>query len=357
MKPSDFDYPLPEDLIARYPLDGRDASRMMVLDKAEGSVAHKKFKDLASYLRSGDVVILNDTRVMEARLKGRKSTGGVVELLLVRQLEGATLKGKERWLAMSGSSKPMRTGTEVFFGTGNELRAVAIEKSVKDADAGLWIFELTGGDVKALRESIGEMPLPPYLKRETEESDKVRYQTTFSTGEAKAVAAPTAGLHFTSEIIKALKFKGVRVEYITLHTGPGTFLPVRVEDISTYKVPAEYYSISSDVAQAIREVKASGGRVVAVGTTVTRALEAAFLPEGSFSYGEPVLEAMTDIFIYPPYDFKVIDALLTNFHLPESSLLMLVSAFAGRELIMKAYMEAVEERYRFFSYGDCMLIL
>lgn len=351
MKPSDFDYPLPEDLIACYPLETRDASRMMVLDKCEGVIAHKNFKDLSDYLRRGDVLILNDTRVMEARLKGRKSTGGVVELLLVRQLEETTSKDRELWLAMSGSSKPMKAGVEVFFGNGAELKAVAIEKSAKDSDIGLWVFELTGSDVKALRESLGEMPLPPYLKREAEDSDKVSYQTVFAKGDAKAVAAPTAGLHFTDKVIEALKAKGVGVEYITLHTGPGTFLPVRVSDISTHKVPAEYYRIDSRVADKVREVKARGGRVVAVGTTVTRALEAAF------SHDEIVLEGMTDIFIYPPYEFNIIDAMLTNFHLPESSLLMLVSALAGCELIMKAYGEAVNKRYRFFSYGDCMLIL
>ena len=361
MKPSDFNYPLPEDLIARYPLDDRAASRMMVLAKAkngaEGTVAHKRFRDLSDYLRRGDVLILNDTRVMAARLRGRKSTGGAVELLLVRQLEGS--KDKELWLVMSGTSKPMKAGVEVFFesaresarGDANELKAVAIEKSTKDSDAGLWIFELIGADVKAARERLGELPLPPYLKREAEDSDKVSYQTVFSVGEAKAVAAPTAGLHFTYEVIEALKAKGTSVEYITLHTGPGTFLPVRVSDIATHKVPAEYYRIDEGVAKKLRETKAAGGRIVAVGTTVTRALEAAF------SHDEIVLEGMTDIFIYPPFDFKVVDALLTNFHLPESSLLMLVSAFAGRELIMKAYKEAVNVRYRFFSYGACMLIL
>jgi S-adenosylmethionine:tRNA ribosyltransferase-isomerase len=255
---------------------------------------------------------------------------------------------------MSRTSKPMKAGVEVFFSSkddANELKAVALNKSGCEADAGLWIFELTGLNVKAARERLGEIPLPPYLKREAEVSDEVNYQTTFSKGEAKAVAAPTAGLHFTPDIIEALKTKGVGVEYITLHTGPGTFLPVRVEDISTHRVPAEYYKIESSVVDVIKKTKAAGGRVIGVGTTVTRALEAAFLKD------PPVLETMTDIFIYPPYDFRVVDGLLTNFHLPESSLLMLVSAFAGRERIMKAYREAVKESYRFFSYGDCMLIL
>lgn len=327
---------------------------MMVLSKDDpkDGPSHRYFRDLADYLRKGDVVILNNTRVMDARLIGRKPTGGVVELLLVRHLdETQASNDKELWLAMSRSSKPMKAGVEIFFGENNELKAVSIEKSTKDSDGGLWIFELTGKGVKALRESLGETALPPYLRRAAEESDKVSYQTVFSKGDAKAVAAPTAGLHFTDETIEALKAKGVGVEEITLHTGPGTFLPVRVEDISTHRVPSEYYRIDEQVVESIKRAKAGGGRVVAVGTTVTRALEAAFLND------PPVLEAMTDIFIYPPYDFKVVDALLTNFHLPESSLLMLVSALAGRERMIEAYNEAVAERYRFFSYGDCMLII
>lgn len=338
MNITDFDYFLPEELIAQYPLERRDESRLMVIHKDSGNIEHKNFPDIISYLREGDLLVLNDTKVMPARLVGKKSTGGKVELLLISRAGGPEL-----WRSMVKPEKGIKAGARFFFG--DDFLAEAIEKD----ETGFWIFRLEGEDIKEKIRKHGKIPLPPYIRREAEEVDKTRYQTIFAKKEG-AIAAPTAGLHFTDVILEEIKKKGVLIRYITLHTGPATFLPVR--DMAWHKVPAERYIIGKDVFAEIIKARKERTRVVAVGSTVTRALEAAFLK----GFENPTPEGEADLFITPGFEFKVVSALITNFHLPKSSLLMMVSAFAGRGLILKAYKEAVDKRYRFFSYGDCMMI-
>ena len=349
LTPKDFDFHLPEELIAKYPADKRDESRMMVLEKDTETITHNKFSDLKDYLREGDLLILNDTSVMPARLVGTKKTGGKVEVLLIRELQGS------RYLVMIKGGKSLKEGDSVTFENASRSITVTLLKKGEGGFAEATL--VSNGDLSEALQAIGHMPLPPYINREDEELDRTRYQTVFAdSSKQKAVAAPTAGLHFTEEVLNGIKSKGVKVGFITLHTGPGTFLPVRVENIESHKVPAEWYSIPEEVYNEIVATKDAGHRVIAVGTTVTRTLEAAFQD----GLNKDKLTGDTDIFIYPRsgsgYEFKVVDALLTNFHLPESSLIMLVAAFAGKDFIMKAYKEAVQEKYRFFSYGDCMLV-
>ncbi|MFZ3071805.1 MAG: tRNA preQ1(34) S-adenosylmethionine ribosyltransferase-isomerase QueA [Thermodesulfobacteriota bacterium] len=338
MNPTDFDYFLPEELIAQYPIERRDESRLMVIHRDSGAIEHKNFPDIIGYLREGDLLVLNDTKVMPARLIGKKSTGGKVELLLISMVGDSDL-----WRCMVKPEKGIKSRARFFFADG--FSAEAIEKD----ETGYWIFRLDGEDIKEKIQRHGKIPLPPYIRREAEEIDKTRYQTIFAEKEG-AIAAPTAGLHFTDAIFEEIKKKGVLIRYVTLHTGPATFLPVR--DVASHKVPAEHYIIGKDVSLEIIKAKEEKRRVVAVGSTVTRTLEAAFLK----GFENPILEGETDLFITPGFEFKVIDALITNFHLPKSSLLMMVSAFVGKDFILKAYKEAVEKRYRFFSYGDCMMI-
>lgn len=338
MNITDFDYFLPEELIAQYPVKRRDESRLMVIHRDGGAIEHKNFPDITGCLREGDLLVLNDTKVMPARLVGKKSTGGKVELLLISRVGRPEL-----WRCMVKPEKGIKAGARFFFG--DDFFVEAIEKD----ETGFWIFRLEGEDIKEKIQRHGKIPLPPYIRREAEELDKTRYQTIFAKKEG-AIAAPTAGLHFTDVILEEIKKKGVLVCYVTLHTGPATFLPVR--DMASHKVPAEHYIIGKDVFAQIIKAKKEKTRVVAVGSTVTRALEAAFLN----GFENPILEGEADLFITPGFEFKVVSALITNFHLPKSSLLMMVSAFAGRGLILKAYKEAVDKRYRFFSYGDCMMI-
>jgi S-adenosylmethionine:tRNA ribosyltransferase-isomerase len=340
MELKDFEYFLPEDLIARYPLPERDSSRLMVLDRRTGGLEHRAFRDIGNYLRPGDVLVLNDTRVMQARLLGRKSSGGRIELLAC----GRTLSGKEAWNCLLKPSKGIKIGSRLFFDGGSEALVVSA-----GAD-GMWVCEFNGSGIEIL-ERIGKVPLPPYLKREAEEGDRLRYQTVFAD-KSGAVAAPTAGLHFTEEILDGIKGLGVEVHYITLHTGPGTFMPVRVSDIREHRMLKEYYKIEPAAFEAVSMAKREGRRIVAVGSTSTRALEAAVA--GGFD--KVRLEGETDIFIHPGFEFRAVDCILTNFHLPGSTLIMMVAAFAGLENIMCAYDAAIKERYRFFSYGDCMLI-
>ncbi len=352
MQISDFDYLLPEELIARYPLPERSASRMLVLDRRTGETADKVFSDIKSYLKAGDMLVLNDTRVIPARLSGRKTTGGAVELLLTRDITGeATTGGSSTWLSMVKGSKGIRPGALIFLDGGGEARLI------EAVDGGFWTVEIklpeASADIYQYLDKNGEMPLPPYMRRGAEDLDTDRYQTVFADRPG-AVAAPTAGLHFTEVLLGEIAVMGVDVKYITLHVGPGTFLPVRVDDVSKHRMHSEWYEIDEGLYEAALRTKEAGARVIAVGTTVTRALEAAASGDGS---GAPKLKGETDIFIYPGYAFKVVDALITNFHLPKSTLLMLVSAFAGRENILRAYAEAVEKRYRFFSYGDAMIII
>lgn len=329
MKTSDFDYHLPAALIAQQPLQDRAGSRMMVVNRATGEIQHDEFLNLGRYLRAGDCLVLNDTKVIPARIWSREPA---VELLLVEKL------GTNRWSALVKPGKRARVGASLQFEDGMS----AVVEGLSDFGGRVFCFS---GDVEAYMAARGAMPLPPYIKRKKpDDADRERYQTVFAR-EPGAVAAPTAGLHFTTAMLEQLQAAGVGHTFITLHVGIGTFRPVKVENIEDHKMHAEKFSISTTAAAAIR----SAGRVVAVGTTVVRTLE---------SCGELGERAgATDIFIRPPYKFRSVDVLLTNFHLPRSTLLMLVSAFASRELVLKAYAEAVRERYRFFSYGDCMLLL
>ncbi len=333
MELKDFEFDLPERLIAQRPLPLRSSSRLMAVSRQTGMIEHRSFTDLPGFLRPGDVLVLNDTKVIPTRLFGTKATGGKVELLLIELVEG------DEWQCLSRPS--LKPGTRISFD------GVDGEVTGKDADGLCTIRFSRTLDL----EQMGKVPLPPYIRREADEDDRVRYQTIFA-GPEGAVAAPTAGLHFTQGVLDEIRAKGVLVHHVTLHTGPGTFMPVRTERIEEHRMMRERYSIPIDTFRAVAEAKREGRRVVAVGTTSTRALEAS-VRDG---FEEPLLKGATDLFIYPGFAFRAVDALLTNFHLPGSTLLMLVSAFAGRGLILKAYAEAVQKEYRFFSYGDAMLL-
>ena len=339
MKKSDFDFYLPEELIAQTPLEKRDGSRLLVLDKESGAMDHRHFYDLPEYLRAGDCLVLNNSRVLPARLIGTRPGGGAVELVLLRDL------GEGRWECLSRPGRKTKPGTELSFGSG-ELKATV--EAVAEGGNRIVKFDYQGIFLEVL-ERLGKMPLPPYIKEELQ--DPERYQTVYSR-ELGSAAAPTAGLHFTNELLEKIQAMGVKVCYVTLHVGLGTFRPVKEEEIENHEMHSEFCIIPEDTARTVTETKQKGGRIVAVGTTSCRTLE-------SFAKDDGTLEACsgwTDIFIYPGYSFKCIDALVTNFHLPESTLIMLVSALAGREHILNAYRTAVEEKYRFFSFGDAMFI-
>lgn len=340
MKKSDFWYELPEELIAQQPVEPRDSSRMMLVDRITGELSHKHFYDLPDFLRPGDCLILNDTRVLPARLYGiKEGTGAVVEFLLLHQ------KSLDVWEVITGPGKKAKEGARFSFGDGL-LYAQVLE--VLENGNRLARFTCEGNFFTVL-EAVGQMPLPHYITQELK--DKERYQTVYAR-ELGSAAAPTAGLHFTKEMLTDLQARGVGVGYLTLHVGLGTFRPVKTDNIEEHQMHAEHYHLPAQTAALIQETKASGGRVVAVGTTSCRTLESVATYEGEIKEAE----GWTNIFIYPGYQFKCIDALVTNFHLPESTLIMLVSAFAGREHIMHAYETAVRERYRFYSLGDCMLL-
>ena len=340
MKKSDFYFDLPEELIAQTPLEKRDSSRLLHLDRHTGEIEHRHFYNLPEYLREGDCLVLNDTRVLPARLLGSRKSGGGGELVLLRDL------GEGRWECLSRPGRKTKPGTELFFGDG-ELTATV--EAVAEGGNRIVHFHYDGIFLEVL-ERLGKMPLPPYIKEELQDAE--RYQTVYSR-ELGSAAAPTAGLHFTPELLKQIQEKGVKVCYITLHVGLGTFRPVKEDEIENHEMHSEFCVISRETADAVNETKRNGGRVIAVGTTSCRTLESFAAEDGHL---EPA-SGWTDIFIYPGYHFKCIDALVTNFHLPESTLIMLVSALAGREHILNAYRVAVEERYRFFSFGDAMLIL
>lgn len=339
MKKSEFFYQLPEELIAQTPLKTRNASKMMVLNKQNGEIEHSVFSNLFDYLKVGDTLILNDTRVLPARIYGtRIDTGAVVEFLLLKQ------KSTLLWEAIAGPGKKAKEGTKFVFS--DKLSAEVIDV-LPDGNR-LIKFE-SKGEFFSVLDEIGQMPLPHYIKEKLE--DKERYQTVYSK-QLGSAAAPTAGLHFTKEMLDQLKTKGINIGYVTLHIGLGTFRPVKVDEITDHKMHSEFYMISAKTAELINKTKQNGGRVICVGTTSCRTLESA-----ANQFGEiKECSADTDIFIYPGYEFKVMDALITNFHLPESTLIMLVSAFAGYENTMSAYKTAVEEKYRFFSFGDAMFI-
>lgn len=339
MKKSDFYFDLPEELIAQTPLEKRDESRLLCLDKNTGSMEHRHFYDLPDLLREGDCLVLNNSRVLPARLIGTRPTGGAVELVLLRDL------GDNRWECLSRPGRKTKPGQHILFGNG-ELEAIVEETAPGGNRIVQFLYE---GIFLEVLERLGRMPLPPYIRAELENPE--RYQTVYAK-ELGSAAAPTAGLHFTQELLETIRAKGVRTEFVTLHVGLGTFRPVKEDEIEDHEMHSEFCMIPPETAEAVNTAKKNGGRIIAVGTTSCRTLE-------SFAKDDGTLEpssGWTDIFIYPGYRFKCIDGLITNFHLPESTLIMLVSALAGREHILNAYRTAVENRYRFFSFGDAMFI-
>ncbi|PPA71525.1 tRNA preQ1(34) S-adenosylmethionine ribosyltransferase-isomerase QueA [Jeotgalibacillus proteolyticus] len=336
----DFDFHLPEELIAQVPLEDRTSSRLMVMNKKTGDITHEGFKKIVSYLSPGDCLVLNDTKVLPARLIGEKEgTGAAVELLLLKQLEG------DRWETLAKPAKRLKPGTVLVFGNG-ALKATCIDSG----DQGSRIMEFSyDGIFYELLDQLGDMPLPPYIKEKLEDRD--RYQTVFAR-ERGSAAAPTAGLHFTEELLNELRKKGVKIAFLTLHVGLGTFRPVSVDSIEDHDMHSEFYQLTAKTADLLNEVRQNGGKIITVGTTSTRTLETIADEKGLFKEAS----GWTSIFIYPGYTFRAVDALITNFHLPKSTLIMLVSAMAGREATLAAYEEAVKEKYRFFSFGDAMLI-
>jgi len=340
VKTHDFWYDLPEQLIAQTPLQNRDESRLLVLDKETGSVDHRHFYDIVDYLKPGDCLVMNDSRVLPARLLGNRPTGGAVEVLLLRDL------GDKKWECLCKPGRKMQVGSRVVFGNG-ELSAT-VSEILEDGNR-VVTFDYEGIFLEVL-ERLGKMPLPPYIKAELE--DQERYQTVYSK-EVGSAAAPTAGLHFTKDLLEAVRAKGVYTAFVTLHVGLGTFRPVKAENISEHHMHSEFCMINAETAQLLNRTKESGGRIICVGTTSCRTLESLVNDDGSFE----AKSKWTDIFIYPGYKFKAMDALITNFHLPESTLVMLVSAFAGRENVLNAYNVAVDQKYRFFSFGDAMFIV
>ena len=339
MNKSDFDFYLPEELIAQTPLEKRDTSRLLHLDKQTGEIEHKHFYDIKQYLHAGDCLVLNNSRVLPARLIGSRPTGGAVELVLLKDI------GDNRWECLSRPGRKTKPGQELIFGN-SELTAVVQEVTLGGNRIVKFSYE---GIFLEILERLGKMPLPPYIKEELQDSE--RYQTVYSK-ELGSAAAPTAGLHFTKELLAEIEDMGVKICYVTLHVGLGTFRPVKADKIEDHQMHSEFCIVPDETAETVNAVKRAGGRVIAVGTTSCRTLE-------SFTTQDGILQATsgwTNIFIYPGYKFKCIDALITNFHLPESTLIMLVSALAGREHILNAYNTAVKQRYRFFSFGDAMFI-
>ena len=340
MKTSDFFYHLPEELIAQTPLEKRDTSRLLKLDRVTGNVEHYHFYDIIDFLNPGDCLVMNDSRVLPARLLGHRPTGGAVEVLLLRDL------GNKQWECLCKPGRKMQVGSEVIFGNG-ELTATVTE--VRDDGNRVVEFHYEGIFLEVL-EQLGKMPLPPYIKEELQNQE--RYQTVYSRAVGSA-AAPTAGLHWTQDLLDRVRAKGIKTAFVTLHVGLGTFRPVKADNIHDHHMHAELCMIGPETAAVLNETKASGGRIICVGTTSCRTLESLVNEDGSFE----AKSKWTEIFIYPGYAFKAMDGLITNLHLPESTLVMLVSAFAGREKVLAAYDEAVQERYRFFSFGDAMCIL
>jgi len=341
MQIDEFDFDLPEELIAQTPLKDRVSSRLLVMNRKEHSIHHHVFSDCLDYLKPGDCLVLNDTKVLPARLFGLKEdTGAKIEVLLLTQIES------DCWEVLAKPAKKVKVGTVLTFGDGR-LRATCLE----EREHGGRVFEFSyEGIFYEVLDELGEMPLPPYIKEQLSEKD--RYQTVYAKEEGSA-AAPTAGLHFTNELMTKIREKGVNIAFLTLHVGLGTFRPVSVDTVENHTMHAEYFNISKETAELLTKTRKNGGRIISVGTTSTRTLETIMRDHDQFVEAS----GWTDIFIYPPYKLKAIDGLITNFHLPKSTLIMLVSAFAGKEFVLKAYAEAIEERYRFFSFGDAMLII
>lgn len=340
MKVEEFDYNLPEELIAQKPLEQRDSSKLLVLDKKTGEVEHKHFYDILNYLEKGDTLVLNDTKVLPARLIGeKKETKAVIEILLLKNIKD------DDWECLVKPARRIKVGTIVSFGNG-KLKA----KCIKEEDEGIRHFTLIyNGILLEILEELGTMPLPPYIHEKL--NDQSRYQTVYAK-EVGSAAAPTAGLHFTNELLEEIKAKGINIAYVTLHVGLGTFRPVSVETIEEHEMHSEYYQMTKEVAELLTKTKNENHKIIAVGTTSTRTLETIMTKYGEFKE----CNGWTNIFIYPGYKFKAIDNLITNFHLPKSTLVMLVSALAGKENILNAYNEAIKNKYRFFSFGDAMLI-
>lgn len=341
---TDFDYDLPVELIAQHPADKRDESRLLIVDRKNGNIEHRHFYDILDYINSGDCLIMNNSKVIPARLFGiKEKTGARVEFLLIKRIKDNI------WETMVRPGKRLHKGDRVTFAEDGTLSAEILE----NCEGGIRIVSFQhDGNFLELLNRIGKMPLPPYIERESDDEDKIRYQTVYCTKEG-SVAAPTAGLHFTTELIERIKQKGVKIAYVTLHVGIGTFRPVKCDIIEEHKMHYEEYEIDEVNAGIINQTKKTGGRIISVGTTSTRTVESAASNEGIVQAGR----GSTDIFIYPGYKFKVIDSLITNFHLPKSTLLMLVSALYNREKIIQIYEEAVKKQYRFFSYGDAMFII
>ena len=349
MKLSEFDFDLPEELVANYPSENRDESRLMVIHRETGEIEHKLFKDVIDYFSEGDVMIMNNTRVFPARMYGNKEkTGAKIEVFLLRELNRESLL----WDVLVDPARKIRIGNKLYFGEDDSLVAEVIDNTTSRGRTLRFLFDGPYEDFKAKITELGETPLPKYIKREVEPEDEERYQTIFAKVEG-AVAAPTAGLHFSRQLLKRLELRGIDFAEVTLHVGLGTFRSVEVEDLTKHKMDSEQVIISQEASDMVNNAKRTKKRVCAIGTTAMRSIESSVSTEG---YLKP-FDGWTNKFIFPPYDFSIADSLITNFHTPLSTLLMMISAFAGHDLMMKAYQEAIKEKYRFYSYGDAMLIL
>jgi S-adenosylmethionine:tRNA ribosyltransferase-isomerase len=349
MKLSQFNFDLPEELIAKYPSENRDDSRLLVIERNTGKIEHKMFKDVLDYVDEGDVLIMNNTKVFPARMYGNKEkTGAKIEVFLLRELNRDTLL----WDVLVDPARKIRIGNKLYFGEDNSLVAEVIDNTTSRGRTLRFLFDGSYEEFKKLITELGETPLPKYIKREVEESDEERYQTIYAKEEG-AVAAPTAGLHFSRQLMKRLELKGVNFAEVTLHIGLGTFRPVEVEDLTKHKMDSEQTAITPECAEKVNNAKRNKKKIIAVGTTSMRAIETSVSTDGML---KPYV-GWTNKFIFPPYEFSIADILITNFHTPLSTLLMMVSAFGGHELMMSAYKEAIKEKYRFYSYGDAMIIL
>lgn len=349
MKLSQFRFDLPLNLIAQYPAKKREDARLMVVNRATGNIENRHFRDILEYFDDKDVFVVNNTKVFPARMYGRKEkTGAKIEVFLLRELN----KPNRLWDVIVDPARKIRVGNKLYFGDNDELVAEVIDNTTSRGRTIRFLFDGPEEDFKAVLNSLGETPLPKYMKRKPEEEDKERYQTVYAKHEG-AVAAPTAGLHFSIELIKRLEIKGIRFAELTLHTGLGTFRTIEVEDLSKHKMDAEYYNIEDSACKIVNKAKTEGHRICSVGTTTMRALETSFTAEKLLKPSE----GWTNIFIHPPYNFNIADSLITNFHLPKTSLLIMTCAFAGYDLTMEAYKKAIKDKYRFFSYGDAMLVI
>lgn len=349
MKLSQFRFDLPLNLIAQYPAKKREDARLMVVNRATGNIENRHFRDILEYFDDKDVFVVNNTKVFPARMYGRKEkTGAKIEVFLLRELN----KPNRLWDVIVDPARKIRVGNKLYFGDNDELVAEVIDNTTSRGRTIRFLFDGPEEDFKAVLNSLGETPLPKYMKRKPEEEDKERYQTVYAKHEG-AVAAPTAGLHFSIELIKRLEIQGVRFAELTLHTGLGTFRTIEVEDLSKHKMDAEYYNIPDSACKIVNKAKTEGHRICSVGTTTMRALETSFTAEKLLKPSE----GWTNIFIHPPYNFNIADSLITNFHLPKTSLLIMTCAFAGYDLTMEAYKKAIKDKYRFFSYGDAMLVI